>query len=1016
MKTHKSILSLQNISDGAFINPPYCSPMIDKIIAFLIKIAYKDRRVFAIIVPHWTTTLWFKTLRALGTPCFLLSSTLCFLRGKDRQFAGRAKFKSCIFLVGAFTEEPLFHIDTDALGFPMSLNYIEYFNKISFPRSIGASHGTINHRCFTSRAAIILKFLANAEKYIGNLQEADITNSLDLNEVKIYNFFSQKVSNSIDFLDSHQWRTSLNPWIESRTSWTKFSRKSRVMHSYKTGMKFISDLLDPPADEQKDHICTICQSRGHYEHFCFFAIPTSAQLGLASIGDKLLYQFICTQAEHTNTISRNHLSNPRVFISTAKKWLSLEAKFWSRWKSFAKKHNVTNPQHIIFENEFSKGRSALGFNWATGAQKNELLLDAFGACLKFHKPPPPCEFVNEIHNGTPVYDNIPESLQKEDEEEIRKRTQYIIPRDYIRFILPRFIVTNTDLTQRSINDCQWLGPYTPIYRYKLPSPKSLRNFSQNDIILSVDGKSAYKQRKLAWSARNQIGFRTKINGACCYVAMATPPFGMHNAGFIYQKSLEIKLDRAAANLIWLEYIDDISIRIGSKNDDLSKSSWIAAAFIWTLTKSGEILNDKFYVFKDIITMLGVSYNLSTDRFIPKINSYYKLALHTLRMLRKPRVSIKDLEIFTGKTQWMVQSSNNNFLTPIYKYIGRIKAQLKPQTSRDHKKIQCISIDWNLGLLNCIFDTFWKINNKFMVFNEPNISIMKDICFIVCDANPHIAGAYLAIGPATIEFETFCPQHEESFPIPSIPKSYIQKYNLESFFHSTRSEAMGLYMYLQKKLPKLQEISNRIDSFIVLGDNLALISNLQSGKTSSDSASFIHTKILNTLKSLGKPYTFRWLRRSRSPIVHADSLGRIIHFAPNNHAIATIQKFFQIKIFIPKIFQDPWSIPLRFPNHVIDPIRNSSKVPAIFLPLAIDPDTFRLIMQALAFIKTRIIIGTPYFNRTLIKQHLLMEKSLLFPKITTEFFIGDSVSTTPKRNFHFVVAFFNLSNKSTNGFL
>ena len=168
-------------------------------------------------------------------------------------------------------------------------------------------------------------------------------------------------------------------------------------------------------------------------------------------------------------------------------------------------------------------------------------------------------------------------------------------------------------------------------------------------------------------------------------------------------------------------------------------------------------------------MLGVSYNLSTDRFISKINSYYKLTLHTLKMLRKPSISVKDLEIFTGKTQWLIQSPNNNFLTPIYKFMGQIKANSKPQIASDHKKIQSICIDWNLGILNCIFDTFWDINNKFMVFNEPNTFVSKNICFIICEANPQIADACLVIDLTAIDFETFKPQDEGSFPITSNSK-------------------------------------------------------------------------------------------------------------------------------------------------------------------------------------------------------------------------------------------------------
>ena len=50
-----------------------------------------------------------------------------------------------------------------------------------------------------------------------------------------------------------------------------------------------------------------------------------------------------------------------------------------------------------------KGREALGWNYALGAQLPELLLDAFGATLLFASPPPPCEYVDDIRDGIPIY-------------------------------------------------------------------------------------------------------------------------------------------------------------------------------------------------------------------------------------------------------------------------------------------------------------------------------------------------------------------------------------------------------------------------------------------------------------------------------------------------------------------------------------------------------------------------------------------------------------------------------------
>ena len=70
-----------------------------------------------------------------------------------------------------------------------------------------------------------------------------------------------------------------------------------------------------------------------------------------------------------------------------KSQLNMEAKFWDNWKVYVLDCNIVNPQIVIENNAFSKGRQALRFNWAMGASLSELLLDAFGAVLELIDPP-----------------------------------------------------------------------------------------------------------------------------------------------------------------------------------------------------------------------------------------------------------------------------------------------------------------------------------------------------------------------------------------------------------------------------------------------------------------------------------------------------------------------------------------------------------------------------------------------------------------------------------------------------
>ena len=1003
-KRSKNFFKRKHIPDGVILNPPYKTSTLNITVAFLLRAAREQRAVFVILVPYWPTAFWFKTLQLLNTPCLLLENNLYYKRGINETFSGKASFQSCLFLIGANTHIPIVNIRNDELGFPMSLDYIEAFNNFVFPQSLAAAHGNINFKNFAPRIHILLSFLEHAEQSTTSTIDADITAHFDLSNLQKYNYLLQKSYNSDIVPDSHQWNSSLNPWIKERVTWTPYKPATRVIYTFKTGMNFINSFTKPPKDKYKNTICKICKNTGHHYKFCFFKIPTTHQLGLAYIGDKILYNYICSLPEAEPSPAIDHFQSPNQFLIAAKHWLKLENQFWENWKVYALEANIHETDHIIYENEFAKGRQALGFNWANGATKRELLLDAFGARLDLEEAPPPCEFVASIEDNTPTYAKIPEILQTEDETEIKRRTQYVIPKNYIKYILPRFVVTNTDQTQRSINDCQLLGPFTPVFPFRLATPIALRNFGCDDIILSIDGKSAYKQRRLAWSARNKIGFRTVINGTTAYVAMATPPFGMHNAGYIYQKSLEAKLNRAAGQFLWIEYIDDVSIRIGAKNFPLSLSTWNASAFLWLLTKSGEILNNKFYIFKDIITMMGMHYSLSNDRFVPKINSFFKLALHITNMLKKPQISLKDLEILAGKINWLSHASSTSLLKPLYNFIGQTKSKHKPKTSNDHKKLQHLKIDWNRQLLQIIFTTLWDINKHYKQFNEINISHSNKIAYIVSDANPMVAGAYIAIGRKTLSFEKIKPIMEDTLELPALPKAFIQKHKLQSFFHSTRKECEGLSKYIRKHRNEIHKHIMRVDKIIVLGDNLALITNLQKKQAAHCDASFEYNRLFKLLKSFNKPYEFRWLRRSYKPIEIADALGRVPLFTIKQHVIQSAENFFECKIFIPHIFQDTRLIPFKLPYRVLLPILKSPKIPLIVFPPDTTKQTFALVMECLDAHNLRILIATPFFNRQLIRTHLDLDSFLTIKRITSQDFSGPNITLSPRRNLPFYIAF------------
>ena len=290
-----------------------------------------------------------------------------------------------------------------------------------------------------------------------------------------------------------------------------------------------------------------------------------------------------------------------------------------------------------------------------------------------------------------------------------------------------------------------MGPFTNTNRFRLPTVRSLRNFAPGDLVMQLDGKSAYKQRPFAWIHQNRIGFQTKINNQICYLAALTLPFGLHNAGYFYQKTLERKLQRICANLFFLEYIDDVAIRIGRKDDRQDVLQWRSAALLHLITLTGEIFNDKFEIFTDRITLLGVNYFPKTDRFTPKLSTFFKLHIKVVELLRNPTYTPKRLESLISSFLWILPKENRHLLQPLQ----FTQKQNCAGNKRDLYQNKPIPI--NTALLDGIFNLVIHCTRQYLMTDVMNLSFRGQPLYIVVDSNPFIAGGYIVLGTKTLRF-------------------------------------------------------------------------------------------------------------------------------------------------------------------------------------------------------------------------------------------------------------------------
>ena len=399
----KSFLTRSRIKDGAILNPPYSSPLLDRMIAKIILLSNTSGGVFPVIIPLWRSAVWFRALEALSTPFLILQRNVSFRRGIDEEYVGEADFKTAIAFIGAFASEQFGYINNDKLGFALDFKYIRWIQKIQFPVIMRPNEKIEIFRHTSWRMDFIFSILSIAENIDKTIRDADITNDFDFEVMKKYNHVLQNVRNISACKISHLWANTLDPNIDKFVIWQKFKESTRVIYTYQTASKFLENLKFPPKNKFKKLRCIICKSMGHIASRCPFKIPSSVELGLKAREEKILYQFLCGQEFTTSPSDIDHFDSKETFFFSAKKWLKMEAKFWDDWKKYALECNIINPRIVIENTEFSKGRQALGFNFSMGAPLSELLLDAFGAVLELTDPPLIVNLLNaltEITNNT----------------------------------------------------------------------------------------------------------------------------------------------------------------------------------------------------------------------------------------------------------------------------------------------------------------------------------------------------------------------------------------------------------------------------------------------------------------------------------------------------------------------------------------------------------------------------------------------------------------------------------------
>jgi len=908
---HRDFFLRRKIPDGILVNPPYDDEIITKVIIQLIEWALQKRHTYGVLVPVWKNKQWFQLCEILRFPILEYQHRLAFQRGTSKVWCSTAPFKSAWILIGAFTNKRDFKIPNDKFGFPLTFRYIRDFQEIRFPESLTASYRATTLENKENRIAILQTFLTIAKSYDIRHTPRSIANLFDFEGVIKFNFLLQHVDNSSQNFLHHNYQHILDPYLEHHGNWPKIKHRQNM--TMKDLNKFLQNFEHHP--EKAPHRkfqkfrCPICKHTKHSAKHCPSRIFTSQELGLKAREDTFLYEFLTQKLD----FSQNKNQEFSQFFSASagceklREWLQLEQHFWENLRQFLTTENAISIAHkLAIDNEFSKGRQALGFNWAMGAPLNELLIDAFGVPLDLVNPPPACQIASRFDKqGEPIYDPPTDHMCQEDLKALKNRTCYRVPKKHIVYILPRFIVVNTDTTLRLINDCRLLGASTITNRFRLPTKSHLRNIKRGDFVLSIDGKSAYKQRKLCWRDRCKIGFQTAINGKMCYIAVVTLPFGLHNAGFFYQTSLLKKLKRLCGHLFFIEYIDDVTIVFTSKNRDISQQTWGGSLLLYLNTKIGEIFNNKIDIFSEKITMIGYNYYPKTDRFTPKLGTLFKLGTQIVDFLDQQFYSLRDLESLIGRVLWQLPVEDRHLLQPFQFALNQGKKEME-HFRKKKSKMNERTKRWpvNSLLLNNTFELITSIIGQYLQVEKHNFHLTSKTVFIVVDSNPLIAGGFIFYRNTSSNYTKFDDLLVDNLVISGLEEKFCKEHNLQRLLYSFRFEALGLLKFLETHRATLQKLADQSDHLVILMDNEGLVAKLLLANASATLDFELHQQIFEQLKSFGKPFVFRWLRRSHAYLKAADFMGRekaLVKIILKADFLKRLSKLFATNFVRPEIF-------------------------------------------------------------------------------------------------------------------
>ena len=183
-------------------------------------------------------------------------------------------------------------------------------------------------------------------------------------------------------------------------------------------------------------------------------------------------------------------------------------------------------------------------------------------------------------------------------------------------------------------------------------------------------------------------------------------------------------------------------------------------------------------------MVGVNFYPQTDRFTPKLSSFYQLGHFLTKLLRTDTVTIHDLQCISGATNWLLASKATSTIQPFNRAISAAMRAIDSSNPYEVKKAQQRTLRLSPLFLDVLIDLYLEVLDQFYLISTPNLIKGPDTLYIVVDSNPQQGEGFAFYRKHHSRFIPLEHITLSEVSISNLPLGVAKDHGLESILHST----------------------------------------------------------------------------------------------------------------------------------------------------------------------------------------------------------------------------------------